>query len=155
LAARQQSVAQIVTDHWKRFGRNYYTRHDYEGVDKAAADALMDDLRAKLKGLKGQTLIGKSISYADDFAYVDPIDGSRSEHQGIRIGFDDGSRIIYRLSGTGTQGATLRVYLEAYEADPQRHQLDTQEVMRPFIDLSSELADIVKRTGRAAPDVIT
>ncbi len=155
LAVRQQSVAQIVIEHWKRFGRNYYTRYDYEGVDASAAEALMDHLRARLVTLRGQSLDGRSVSYADDFSYQDPIDGSRSERQGIRIGFADGSRIIFRLSGTGTVGATLRVYLETYEADPQRQLLDTQEVMQPLVALAMQLGEIEQRTGRQQPDVIT
>ena len=155
LAVRQQSVAEIVTDHWRRFGRNYYTRHDYESVDLAGAEGLMDHLRILLPGLPGQQLGSETVSYADDFAYTDPIDGSRSERQGIRIGFDSGARIVYRLSGTGTAGATLRVYLEFFEADPTRHQQDTQEAMRPLILIARELAQIEARTGRSEPDVIT
>jgi phosphoglucomutase len=155
LAVRKESVAEIVTEHWQRFGRNYYTRHDYEAVDKAAAEGLMDDLRGRLAGLPGQELAGHKVAYADDFAYTDPVDGSVSEGQGIRIGFEDGSRIVFRLSGTGTVGATLRVYLEAYEADTAKHQLDTREVMQPLIAIARELAQIEERTGRAEPDVIT
>jgi phosphoglucomutase len=155
LAVRKESVAQIVTGHWQRFGRNYYTRHDYEAVDKSAAEGLMDNLRNQLTGLPGRELAGCKVAYADDFAYTDPVDGSVSEGQGIRIGFEDGSRIVFRLSGTGTVGATLRVYLEAYEADAAKHQLDTQEVMQPLIAIARELAQIEDRTGRAEPDVIT
>jgi len=155
LAVRKESVADIVSEHWKEFGRNYYTRHDYEAVDKAAAEGLMDDLRGRLAGLPGTELSGYKVTYADDFAYTDPVDGSVSANQGIRIGFEDGSRIVFRLSGTGTVGATLRVYLEAYEADAAKHQLDTQEVMQPFIAIARELAQIEQRTGRAEPDVIT
>ncbi len=155
LAVKQQSVMQIVTDHWRRFGRNYYTRHDYEGVDKAGAEAVMTDLRKRLGDLPGQILGGLEVDYADDFAYTDPVDASRSEHQGIRIGFTEGSRIVFRLSGTGTVGATLRVYLEAFEPDQDRHLLDTQERMRPLIAIAQELAEIAERTGREAPDVIT
>ncbi len=155
LAVRKVSVAQIVTGHWQRFGRNYYTRHDYEAVDKSAADGLMDNLRSQLADFPGRDLAGYQVAYADDFAYTDPVDGSISERQGIRIGFEDGSRIVFRLSGTGTVGATLRVYLEAYEGDAAKHQLDTQEVMRPLIAIARELAQIEERTGRAEPDVIT
>ena len=155
LAVKKESVAQIVVAHWTRFGRNYYTRHDYEGVDKAAAEDLMSDVRARLPALPGQALGGYKVAYADDFAYLDPVDGSRSEGQGVRIGFEDGSRIVFRLSGTGTVGATLRVYLEAYESDPAKHGLDTQAVMQPLIDIAREFAQIEQRTGRAEPDVIT
>jgi phosphoglucomutase len=155
LAARRQSVREILDEHWRRFGRHYYTRHDYEGVDAAAAQSLVDRLRAMTSGLVGQAIGGFTVAYADDFAYTDPVDGSRSERQGIRIGFADGSRIVYRLSGTGTEGATLRVYLERYEPDAQKHHQDTQEAMAALIRLADSLAEITVRTGRAAPDVIT
>jgi phosphoglucomutase len=155
LAVRRQSVAEIVRDHWRRFGRNYYTRHDYEGVDSAAAEGLMEHLRRLLPELPGQRLGGQQVEYADDFAYTDPIDGSCSERQGVRIGLKGGSRIVLRLSGTGTQGATLRVYLEFYEPDPARHDQDTQDAMAPLILIARELAQIEVRTGRAEPDVVT
>ncbi len=155
LAARQQSVSQIVREHWRKFGRNYYTRHDYEGVDAAAAEGLMDDLRSKLPALPGDRLGGYEVTYADDFAYTDPVDGSVSERQGIRIGFSDGSRIVYRLSGTGTEGATLRVYLEKYEPDADLQDADTQDVMQPLIRVAGDFARIGERTGRAKPSVIT
>jgi phosphoglucomutase len=155
VAKRRQSVAEIVREHWRRFGRNYYTRHDYEAVDSDAAEALMDHLRILLPELPGQELGGLRVAYADDFAYTDPIDGSRSERQGVRIGFEGGSRIVLRLSGTGTEGATLRVYLEFYEPDPAKHDQDTQEALRPLILIARELAQIEPRTGRAEPDVIT
>jgi phosphoglucomutase len=155
LAVRQQSVADIVRDHWRRFGRNFYTRHDYEGVDSTAAEGLMDHLRFLLPDMPGQRLGAYRVEYADDFAYTDPIDGSRSERQGIRIGLEGGSRIVYRLSGTGTEGATLRVYLEFFEPDPERHDQDTQQAMQPLILVARELAQIEARTGRGEPDVIT
>ncbi|MCB2264237.1 MAG: alpha-D-glucose phosphate-specific phosphoglucomutase [Candidatus Thiosymbion ectosymbiont of Robbea hypermnestra] len=155
LAARKLSVAELVKEHWQRFGRNYYTRHDYEAVDAQAAADLMDHLRRLLPGLPGTRLGDYQVEYADDFAYTDPIDGSRSEGQGVRVGFQGGSRIVYRLSGTGTQGATLRVYLEFFEADAARHDQETQEAMRPLILIARELAQIETRTGRAEPDVIT
>jgi phosphoglucomutase len=155
LGARRQSVREILDEHWRRFGRHYYTRHDYEGVDAAAAQALVDRLRAMVGGLAGQQVGGLTVAYADDFAYTDPVDGSRSEQQGIRVGFADGSRIVYRLSGTGTEGATLRVYLERYEQAPQKQHQDTQETMGPLIRLADGLAEIRARTGRDAPDVIT
>ncbi|HDN69426.1 MAG TPA: alpha-D-glucose phosphate-specific phosphoglucomutase, partial [Gammaproteobacteria bacterium] len=120
LAVRHESVEQIVQQHWRRFGRNFYTRYDYECIDTEAANNLMTHLQSRLADLPGSTLDGYSVDYADNFAYTDPVDGSVSENQGIRIGFTDDSRIVYRLSGTGTEGATLRVYLEACEADPEK-----------------------------------
>ncbi len=155
LAARQQSVDEIVTDHWATYGRNYYTRHDYEEVDSAAANALMDTLRGKLPGLAGQVIDGREIAYADDFTYHDPVDGSSSAKQGIRIGFADGSRIVLRLSGTGTVGATLRLYLERYEPPHGQHDIDTQQALAPLIAIADQLAGIRERTGRPAPSVIT
>ena len=155
LAERRQSVAEIVREHWRIYGRNYYTRHDYEAVDSAAANSLVDALRAATATLPGQQLGSYTVDYADDFRYVDPIDDSASEKQGIRIGFKDGSRIVYRLSGTGTEGATLRVYIEAYEADPAQHDLDTQQALAELISIANNLAGIRERTGRAEPTVIT
>ncbi|MET0093629.1 MAG: alpha-D-glucose phosphate-specific phosphoglucomutase, partial [Sedimenticola sp.] len=155
LAVRQQSVARIVTEHWQKFGRNYYTRHDYEGVDKEAAEGLMSDLGARLAELPGQRFGDFTVEYADDFSYTDPVDGSVSSNQGLRIGFTDGSRIVFRLSGTGTVGATLRVYLEIFESDPEKQNRETADVMAPLVSIARELADIEQRTGRAEPDVIT
>jgi len=155
LAERRQSVAEIVREHWRIYGRNYYTRHDYEAVDSAAANGLVDALRAATATLPGQQLGSYTVDYADDFRYVDPIDDSVSEQQGIRIGFKDGSRIVYRLSGTGTEGATLRVYIEAYEADPAQHDLDTQQALAELISIANNLAGIRERTGRNEPTVIT
>lgn len=155
LAARQQSVDMIVGDHWATYGRNYYTRHDYEEVEAAPANALMDDLRAKLPSLIGQSLEGRPVAYADDFTYHDPVDGSTSGKQGVRIGFADGSRIVVRLSGTGTVGATLRLYLERYEPPHGQHDLDTQSALAPLISIADSVAGIKARTGRDAPSVIT
>ena len=155
IAARGQSVADIVTAHWQQYGRNYYCRHDYEGIDANKANGLVEALRARLPSLPGTQLDGRDVAYADDFSYTDPIDGSVSERQGIRIGFSDGSRIVYRLSGTGTVGATLRVYIESYEPDPSRQQLDTQVALAGLITTANRLAEIQPRTGRDAPDVIT
>ncbi len=156
IAARGQSVDDIVRDHWKTYGRNYYTRHDYEEVDAAVANQLVEDLRAKLPGLVGRTFEDDlTVAYADDFTYHDPVDGSTSARQGIRIGFTDGSRIVLRLSGTGTVGATLRLYLERYEAADGRHDLDTQIALEPLIGLADRLAGIRERTGRQSPSVIT
>ncbi|MBS7546081.1 alpha-D-glucose phosphate-specific phosphoglucomutase [Ancylobacter oerskovii] len=155
LAVRKQSVAQIVGEHWATYGRNYYTRHDYEEVDSAAADALMADLRGRLDGLAGQMIGGLTVEKADDFAYHDPVDGSVTTKQGVRVFFTDGSRIVYRLSGTGTAGATLRVYIERFEPDASRHALETQGALADLIAISRSLPDIEGRTGRKAPDVIT
>ncbi len=155
LAVRKLSVGEIVREHWRRFGRNYYTRHDYEAVDAAAAEQLMDHLRILLPDLPGKRLGELSVAYADDFSYTDPVDGSVAEGQGIRIGFEGGSRIVFRLSGTGTQGATLRVYIERYEPDPTRHDQPVQAALAPLIVTARELAQIESRTGRAEPDVVT
>jgi phosphoglucomutase len=155
LAARRESVADIVREHWRRYGRNYYSRHDYEAVDSDAANALVAHLRARLATLKGQRLGGYEVAYADDFAYTDPVDGSVTTGQGIRIGFSDGSRIVFRLSGTGTEGATLRVYVERFEPDPARHDRDTQDALADLITIANDLAEIRTRTGRAEPTVIT
>jgi phosphoglucomutase len=155
IAARGQSVAEIVSAHWQQYGRNYYCRHDYEGIDADKANGLMDALRTRLPALVNTALDGRKVSYADDFSYTDPIDGSVSEHQGIRVGFADGSRIVFRLSGTGTVGATLRVYIESFEADPAKQQLDTQSALSQLIATANRLAEITARTGRDAPDVIT
>jgi phosphoglucomutase len=155
LAARQQSVDAIVLDHWATYGRNYYTRHDYDEVDSAAANALVEALRGKLPSMAGTSLSGRDVAYADDFTYHDPVDGSSSAKQGIRIGFKDGSRIVFRLSGTGTVGATLRVYVERYEPPHGQHDLETQLALAPLIALADEIAGIRTRTGRDAPSVIT
>ncbi|WP_423067368.1 alpha-D-glucose phosphate-specific phosphoglucomutase [Devosia sp. CN2-171] len=155
IASRNQSVDMIVNDHWATYGRNYYTRHDYEEVDAGAANGLMDDLRAKLASLPGQSLGGRPVAYADDFTYHDPVDGSTSAKQGVRIGFTDGSRIVFRLSGTGTVGATLRIYLERYEPPHGQHDLDTQSALAPLISIADSIAGIKARTGRDAPSVIT
>jgi phosphoglucomutase len=155
IARRGQSVADIVTGHWQRYGRNYYSRHDYEGINSKAAGELMKTLRDRLPQLQGGSLDGRDVAYADDFSYTDPIDGSVSERQGIRIGFADGSRIVFRLSGTGTVGATLRVYLESFQPDPAQQQLDPQVALASLIETANRLAEIESRTGRAAPDVIT
>ena len=155
LAVRQKSVATIVQEHWRRFGRNFYTRYDYEAIDTEAANGLMTHLQARLAALPGSTLDGYTVDYADNFAYTDPVDGSISENQGIRIGFTDGSRIVYRLSGTGTEGATLRVYLEAYEPDPEKQDRETAGVMQPLVEIATGIAEIESRTGRKEPTVIT
>jgi phosphoglucomutase len=155
LAVRDTPADVIVREHWQRFGRNVYSRHDYEGIETAAADRLMDGLRARLPQLAGSLCNGLRIEAADDFAYIDPVDGSRSERQGIRIMLDDGSRVVFRLSGTGTEGATLRVYLERFVADPSRHEVPTQEALAPLVQLAETVAQIAGITGRKKPDVIS
>lgn len=155
LAARGESAKEIVTKHWAEYGRNYYSRHDYEEVDSARANALVDELRAKLDSLAGTTVRGLKIAAADDFSYHDPVDGSVSQKQGIRILFEGGSRVVLRLSGTGTSGATLRVYIERYEPDQSKHGLDTQEALADLIAAADEIAGIKRHTGRDEPSVIT
>jgi phosphoglucomutase len=155
LAVRKMSVKEIVQEHWRKFGRNFYTRYDYEEIDTEAANGLMNHLQARLSELPGSMLDGYTVDYADNFAYTDPVDGSISENQGIRIGFTDGSRIVYRLSGTGTAGATLRIYLEAYEPVPEKQDLETASVMQPLVDIATGMAEIEARTGRSEPTVIT
>ena len=155
LAVRGESALEIVRKHWAEYGRNYYSRHDYEGIETEAANGLMDALRGKLETLPGTTFRDLTVAEADDFAYHDPVDGSISRKQGIRILFENGSRVVFRLSGTGTSGATLRVYLEHYEPDPAKHEEDTQETLADLIAYAEHVAEIAKRTGRAAPTVIT
>jgi len=155
IAVQQKSVEQIVREHWQIYGRNYYSRHDYEGVDSNNANTLIANVRAAFSSLKGKKFGQYQVEYADDFSYTDPIDGSISEKQGIRIGFTDGSRIIFRLSGTGTQGATLRIYLESYEPDAAKHDIDTQEALGSLITIAEEIAQIRTLTGREKPTVIT
>ncbi|HEV2503164.1 MAG TPA: alpha-D-glucose phosphate-specific phosphoglucomutase [Mesorhizobium sp.] len=155
LAARGESAKEIVTGHWAEYGRNYYSRHDYEEVDSARANALVDELRAKLGSLAGTTVRGLKIAAADDFSYHDPVDGSVSQKQGIRILFEGGSRVVLRLSGTGTSGATLRVYIERYEPDQSKHGLDTQEALADLIAAADDIAGIRRHTGRDKPSVIT
>jgi phosphoglucomutase len=155
LAARNESAKAIVEAHWKDYGRNYYSRHDYEGVDTAAANGLVDALRAKLPALPGTRVGDLTVAAADDFAYLDPVDGSTSRGQGLRILFEGGSRVVLRLSGTGTSGATLRVYIERFEPDPKKQAIETQQALADLIAAAETLAGIRARTGRAAPDVIT
>jgi phosphoglucomutase len=155
IAIRQQSVEDIVKEHWRLYGRNYYTRHDYEAVEQDAANSLMENLTGKITHLAGQSFGEYEVELADDFCYTDPVDNSVSEHQGIRILFRNGARIVYRLSGTGTQGATLRVYIERFEPNPELHDLDTQDTLAPLIKLADEIAGIKHFTGRDVPTVIT
>ena len=155
LAARQESVEDIVKEHWKTYGRNYYSRHDYEGIESDKANTLMENLHSLLPSLPGKQYGQYDVKYADDFSYTDPIDGSISQKQGIRIGFSDGSRIVFRLSGTGTQGATLRLYVESYEPDTTKQDQDTQIALSPLISLADEIAQIKNITGQEKPTVIT
>jgi phosphoglucomutase len=155
VAARGVGVSDIVRDHWRRYGRDYYTRHDYEAIATETGDRLMSDLRARLAALPGKTFAGLTVSAADDFAYHDPTDGSVSGRQGVRVLFTSGERAVFRLSGTGTEGATLRVYLERFEPDPDRHGLETQGVLASLIRAADDIAGIRERTGRNRPDVIT
>ena len=155
LAVRQESVEDIVRSHWQTYGRNYYSRHDYEEVETEKANQLVDQLQAILPNLKGKQYGSYQVEYSDNFSYTDPVDNSISNNQGIRIGFTDGSRIVLRLSGTGTKGATLRVYLESYEPDPTKHNLDPQEALGELITIADEIAQIKTITGRQKPTVIT
>ncbi len=155
LAARKQSVADIMTEHWATYGRNYYARHDYEAIAKDKADALMAALRERLDSLPGTSNSGGAIQSADDFAYTDPTDQSVSRNQGVRILFADGSRVVFRLSGTGTEGATLRVYIERYVGPNGDLRMETAEALAPLIAAAQELADIRGFSGMDRPSVIT
>jgi phosphoglucomutase len=155
LAVRRESVKEIAEQHWATYGRNYYSRHDYEDVDADRAHRMIDELRARLPSLAGKTVNGMKIEKADDFSYHDPVDGSVSEHQGIRILFEGGARVVLRLSGTGTSGATVRLYVERYEPDPSKHDLDTQAALADLIVAADDIAGIHAHTGRSKPSVIT
>lgn len=155
LAARKQSVESIALQHWAQFGRNVYSRHDYEGIPTDAANAMMKLLKDSFTTLPGKKFGSYTVAMCDDFSYTDPIDNSVSTGQGIRIIFTDGSRIVFRLSGTGTEGATLRIYLEAYEPDVAKHKLDAQVALSELIGIALQLTELRSRTGREAPTVIT
>ena len=163
LAVRKQSVEGIVREHWARFGRNVYSRHDYEGIPSDAANGVMKRLHdrfAELQACPEQARGGAQFGHlqvrlCDDFSYTDPVDGSVSQGQGIRILFVDGSRIVFRLSGTGTEGATLRIYLESYEPDVSKHHLDAQQALATLISIALEISELRQRTGRERPTVIT
>jgi phosphoglucomutase len=155
IARKRQSVADIVHEHWQKFGRDIYCRHDYEAVDMDIANGIVEHLRSLLPTLPGQTFGEYTVKYADEFSYEDSVDGSISSNQGIRIGFENGSRIIFRLSGTGTVGATLRIYLERFEADASKHDQDAQAALAELIDLAEQFCEVKKRTGRIEPNVTT
>jgi phosphoglucomutase len=155
LAVKKQSVSQIVHDHWQKFGRDIYCRHDYEAVDLTIANSIFDHLREQLPTLLSQTFGEYTVKFADEFSYEDPIDGSVSKNHGIRIGFEEGSRIVFRLSGTGTVGATLRIYLEKFASDVALHDQDAQVALAELIELAEQLCEIKKLTGRKEPTVIT
>ena len=155
LAVRKQSVAKILQEHWAKFGRNYYSRHDFEAIPTDKADAMMAALRDRLASLPGTALEGLVVEAADDFAYTDPVDGSVSLKQGVRVLFAGGSRAVFRLSGTGTEGATLRLYLERYVPGPDGLAEDPQAALAPIIRAAHALAGIEAHTGRTAPDVVT
>ena len=155
LAKRGESVEQIVRTHWRDFGRNYYTRHDYEEIPADAARAVMARVQEQLADLPGTTVAGRRVQAADDFSYHDPVDGSVSEHQGFRIILADGARIVYRLSGTGTSGATLRVYIESVEPDASKQNIDAQTALKPLIEASLQISDLQRLTTRNRPTVIT
>jgi phosphoglucomutase len=155
LAVRKMSVKDILQDHWQTYGRNYYSRHDYEAVDSAAANGLMADLTMKLDALAGQTFGACTVTMSDSFSYHDPVDGSVSHNQGLRINFEGGGRAVLRLSGTGTEGATLRVYLERYEAPEGDLNIETQAALKDIADATALISGLTERTGRTAPDVMT
>lgn len=155
IAVRKQSVEEIVKAHWAEYGRNVYSRHDYEGIPTEQANAVMSHLKAQFETLAGQAFGRYTVANCDDFSYEDPVDGSVSRGQGIRVLFQCGSRIVFRLSGTGTDGATIRIYLEAYEPDVQQHHLDAQVALAEMIQLALKLSQLTEKTGRVAPTVIT
>lgn len=155
VAVTGQSVEELVRGVWRTHGRCVYSRHDYEGIPTERADALMADLRSRLDHLAGQTVAGQQIAWADDFSYTDPVDGSVSQRQGVRVVLEDSSRVVFRLSGTGTDGATLRVYLERHEPDVARHDAPVQQALAPLVQLAAELASIERHTGMQAPSVMT
>lgn len=155
LAVRKQSVEDIVKSHWREFGRNVYSRHDFEAVPSDAANGVMQHLHDNFAGMTGKKFGNYTVQTCDDFSYTDPIDGSVSTGQGIRILFTDGSRIVFRLSGTGTEGATLRLYLEAYQPDVAKQHLDAQEALAELIAIAQQISQLSARTGRDKPTVIT
>lgn len=155
IAIKKQPVSDIVKTHWSEYGRDYFTRHDYEAVDSANAQEMISQLKAKIPSLAGQVIAGINIDAADDFQYIDPVDNSKITAQGVRVYLNNGGRIVFRLSGTGTEGATLRVYLDCYQNNPELLEQDTQQALSELIQVAEELAGIKEFTGRTKPDVIT
>jgi len=155
LAVRKVSVEEIVKEHWTLYGRNYYSRHDFEGVNAARAEEMIAYLRSRFEKLPGNNFGERIVKACDDFSYTDPVDQSISSEQGIRIMFEDGSRIVFRLSGTGTEGATVRIYIESYESDPDKHGLDAQEALSDLIEIAASISRLQEFTGRSEPTVIT
>lgn len=155
IAVKKQSVEAILKAHWQEFGRNVYSRHDYEAIPSEAANAVIAHIKSQFSSLPGTRFGSYTVASCDDFSYHDPIDGSVSHNQGTRILFSDGSRIVFRLSGTGTEGATLRVYLEAFEPDVSKHHLDAQVALAEMIAIAMQISELKQRTGRDAPTVIT
>jgi phosphoglucomutase len=155
LAARRQSVEEIVREHWRRFGRNFYTRYDYEELPAAPAKEIVEGLRRAFPALAGATVNGDLVASCDDFAYRDPVDGSLTEHQGLRVVFRSGARVVVRLSGTGTEGATLRLYVESYEPDPAKQGVDAQQALAPLVSWAVATLRIRELTGREGPTVVT
>jgi phosphoglucomutase len=155
IARKRQSVADIVHEHWQKYGRDIYCRHDYEAVDLDIANGIVDHLRRKLSRLPGKSWGDYTVKYADEFSYTDPVDNSVSANQGIRVGFSNGSRIVFRLSGTGTVGATLRIYIEKYEKDISKLDQDSGQALAELVEIAELLCEVKKRTGRTEPDVVT
>ncbi len=155
VAKKRQSVADIVHEHWQKFGRDIYCRHDYEAIETPIANGIVEHLRAQLSELAGKTFGEYTVKFADEFSYHDSIDGSVSNNQGVRVGFTNGSRIVFRLSGTGTVGATLRIYLEKFEPDATKHDQDAQVALADLIELAEQFCQVKQRTGRTEPNVIT
>lgn len=155
IAVKKQPVSEIVENHWLQYGRDYFTRHDYEAVDSANAHEMISQLKAKISALPGQEILGVKVTSADDFEYIDPVDNSRTTAQGVRIYLGNGGRIVFRLSGTGTQGATLRVYLDCFQQDSALLAQETQQALSELIQIAESVAGIKQFTGRTQPDVIT
>jgi phosphoglucomutase len=155
LAKKGSSVEQVMMSHWAEFGRNVYSRHDYESIPTEAANSVIAHIKAQFASLPNQVFGTYTVKSCDDFSYHDPIDGSISNNQGIRILFTDGSRIVFRLSGTGTEGATIRIYLEAFESDTKNHHLDAQVALAEMIRIALQISQLVEKTSRTAPTVIT